>query len=56
MSHRFKVCRFDNQKWKILDSFMTEDEADDAYDYWSEIYHNAYIDIIEFDEVDLVPV
>lgn len=50
--HRFKVCRFnDNQGWTILDSFMTYDEADNVYDYWDEKYPNAFIDIVEFEEV-----
>ena len=52
MSHRFKICRFNHDKWSILDSFMTYDEADNAYDYWAEErYPNSLVEIIEFEEV-----
>lgn len=44
----FSIARFDdNEDWTILEKFSTYDEADERYDYWSDKYPYAMIDILE---------
>jgi hypothetical protein len=44
----FSIARLDNnENWTILEKFSTYDEADDRYDYYTDKFPNAFIDILE---------
>lgn len=43
----FSIARFDDQDWTILERFSSYDEADEKFDYWSDKYPYAMVDILE---------
>jgi hypothetical protein len=47
MAKLFKIAKFENENFKILETFGTYDDADDRYDYWAERYPNAWVEILD---------
>lgn len=48
------VMMTDVGEWKTLDTFPVYDMADEAYDHYCDKYPHAFIDIIEYEDRDLV--
>jgi hypothetical protein len=49
MNNSFKIALWnvENEEWKTLESHSSYDDADDRYDYWSNKYPHAYIEILD---------
>ncbi len=49
----FSIVRFDNEgeDLTILETCTFEDDADAAYDHWSERYPYSYIDVLTEDQL-----
>lgn len=45
----FKIAKWNEERndWKVLESFGSYDEADEKFDYYSDKFPNAYVDILE---------
>jgi hypothetical protein len=45
----FKIAKWNEElnDWKILESFSSYDDADEKFDYYSDKFPNAYVDILE---------
>jgi hypothetical protein len=49
----YNVIRFDNggETLTVLETTSTEDSADCRLDYWSNVFPNAYLDILTSTEL-----
>ena len=43
----FQIVKFENENYTVLESFATYDDADDRYDYYTEKYPYAWVEILD---------